>query len=127
MLQKTQKELELENGEEGVEEGEEREGGGEEEGGVEEGLEEVGKREAEDGGIEPEWQEKVEVGGAALEVVTEFRYLGRILSQEGGEESEIQARVKVARQTLGMLLAPMFGRSTVERRTKLAVYRAERL
>ena len=83
---KTPKEVELEKGEEGVEGGEEGEGGGEAEGGGEESLEEVGKTEAEDGGTEPEWQEKVEVAGAALEVVTEFRYLGRILSQEGGRD-----------------------------------------
>ena len=51
----SQKELELENGEEREEEGEMKTKGGREEGGGgEECLEERGKRESEDGGIKPE-------------------------------------------------------------------------
>ena len=61
--------------------------------------------------------------GKEMEVVTEFEYLGRILCRNSSEEGDIKARIKAAKQTMGKLMAPLYGRRSVAIVTKLAVYR----
>ena len=73
---------------------------------------------------EPDQEEEGEIKlyGKPVEEVTVFKYLGRLLSVDGEEESEIKKKVQTARGVLIALMRPLYQRSACSARTKLAVY-----
>ena len=81
----------------------------------------------------PRVQERVETGetqpdqlvlyGQQLEKVEQFRYLGRIVTQDDDDGPDIAARLQVARATMARLRHNVFGPACVTTKTKVAVFR----
>ena len=72
---------------------------------------------------EQEDVEEISVYGTKVEEVAKFKYLGRILRVDRIDEEEVKVRIRAARKTMAALQLPLYRRSTVSARTKLAVWR----
>ncbi len=74
--------------------------------------------------VEEKEIEELSVYGSKVEEVASFKYLGRILEASGDDGEEIRSRVMAARRAMGALSLPLYSRAAVERKTKMAVFRA---
>ena len=63
----------------------------------------------------------VTISGKAVEEVSEFVYLGSKISQSGGTDEDIKARVKKARQAFA-ILRPVWRTTTISTNTKLRIF-----
>ena len=63
----------------------------------------------------------ITIGGLSIEDVQEFTYLGRKISQTGGTEEDISARIKKARQTFA-ILRPVWKATAISACTKLCIF-----
>ena len=68
--------------------------------------------------------DQLTIDGTALEVVNDFKYLGRIVNSNDSDTPAIRARLKVATGTFFSLQRRFFRRRNVTRKTKLSVWRA---
>lgn len=66
-------------------------------------------------------QELFTIGNNQVEDVSQFCYLGSIISKNGGSSEDIDNRVQKARQTFGRL-RPIWNTSSLSQRTKLTIF-----
>ena len=64
------------------------------------------------------------IGGAAVEVVSDFRYLGAVVESKGEIMKDVEERIARASKAFGALCRPVFHDSTLSLATKRMVYRA---
>ena len=64
------------------------------------------------------------IGGAAIEVVPDFRYLGAIMESKGEIMKDVEERIARASKAFGALCRPVFRDSSLSLVTKRMVYRA---
>ena len=65
-------------------------------------------------------QESLELHGEAIERVSEFTYLGSIISDTGGTDEDITARIRKAQSTFSMLM-PVWKEKCIRLQTKLRI------
>ena len=63
----------------------------------------------------------ITIGGVATENVKEFAYLGSIISQTGGTDEDITARIKKARQAFA-ILRPVWKSTAISIHTKIRIF-----
>ena len=66
-------------------------------------------------------QEALELNGEAVERVSEFTYLGSVISETGGTDEDIAARIRKAQSTFSMLM-PVWKEKSIRLRTKLRIF-----
>ena len=66
-------------------------------------------------------QETLELHGEAVERVSEFTYLGSIISETGGTDDDITARIRKAQSTFSMLM-PVWKEKCIRLQTKLRIF-----
>jgi len=66
-------------------------------------------------------QESLELHGEAVERVSEFTYLGSIISETGGSDENITARIRNAQSTFAMLM-PVWKEKCIRLQTKLRIF-----
>ena len=66
-------------------------------------------------------QESLELHGEAVERVSEFTYLGSIISDTGGTDEDITVRIKKAQSTFSMLM-PVWKEKCIRLQTKLRIF-----
>ena len=66
-------------------------------------------------------QETLELHGEAVERVSEFTYLGSIISETGGTDEDITARIRKAQSTFSMLM-PVWKEKCIRLQTKLRIF-----
>ena len=66
-------------------------------------------------------QESLELHGEAIERVSEFTYLGSIISDTGGTDEDITARIRKAQSTFSMLM-PVWKEKCIRLQTKLRIF-----
>ena len=71
--------------------------------------------------IDTKLDDGVSVAGERVEEVDEFTYLGSIVSNKGGTDEDIQARIGKARQAFAML-RPIWRSTALTTKTKLRVF-----
>lgn len=67
---------------------------------------------------------RIYVDGVKLEVVTDFVYLGSILSENGSLDNEISSRIQKAAVSFGKLEGRLWSKHNITLETKISVYRA---
>ena len=72
--------------------------------------------------VEPE--PEIEIYGNKLNVVSQFTYLGSIMSDDCKIDKEIEARIKKASASYGRLTERIWNNSAIKLKTKLAIYKA---
>ena len=70
--------------------------------------------------IDTKGRDGVSIVGERIEEVDEFKYLGSIISKNGGTDEDIQARIGRARQTIAM--RPVWRSTALTTKTKLGVF-----
>ena len=66
-------------------------------------------------------QESLELHGEAVERVSEFNYLASIISETGGTDEDITARIRKAQSTFSMLM-PVWKEKCIRLQTKLRIF-----
>ena len=66
-------------------------------------------------------QESLELHGEAIERVSEFTYLGTIISESGGADEDITARIRKAQSAFSMLM-PVWKEKCIRLQTKLRIF-----
>ena len=66
-------------------------------------------------------QESLELHGEAIERVSEFTYLGSIISESGGADEDITARIRKAQSTFSMLM-PVWKEKCIILQTRLRIF-----
>ena len=66
-------------------------------------------------------QESLELPGEAIERVSEFTYLGSIISATGGADEDIAARIRKTQSTFSMLM-PVWKEKCIRLQTKLKIF-----
>ena len=64
------------------------------------------------------------IGGATVEVVSDFRYLGAVVESKGEIMEDVEKSIARASKAFGALCRPVFRNSTLSLATKRMVYRA---
>ena len=66
-------------------------------------------------------QESLELHGEAIQRVSEFAYLGSVISATGGADEDITARIRTAQSTFSMLM-PVWKEKCIRLQTKLRIF-----
>ena len=66
-------------------------------------------------------QESLELHGEAIERVSEFTYLGSIISETGGTDEDITTRIRKAQSAFSMLM-PVWKEKCIRLQTKLSIF-----